>query len=380
MPVSSSRPMATPLYTAVAYTSDDADALDAQYEGQTHGYTYAREGHPNASVLQQKIDWLEGAEGGVLTGSGMAALGAIYLGLLKAGDHIVAGDQLYGRNIRLLTQELPRFGITASLVDPTDASMIEAAITENTKMILVEAVSNPTLRIADMEGIAKLAKERGVLLVVDNTFTTPASYKPLEHGADITMHSVTKLLSGHSDVTLGYAASNDAEINRKMMDAVVTWGMTPAPFDCWQAERGLHSFQIRFEKAQQNARALADCLGDLAGVETVLYPGRRDHPDHNRAQAILGDNPGNMVSFRINGGRKEANKLIRAASHIPFAPTLGDIGTSISHSASSSHRAMSPSERAALGITEGFFRISVGIEDTEQLIQEFTKAVEASTS
>jgi len=358
LPSSVSDPLTTPLYASVAYSSDDADALDAQYDGKTHGYTYAREGHPNASVLAAKIDWLEGAKGGVLTSSGMAGLGAIYLGLLNAGDHIVAGDQLYGRNIRLLTQELPRFGISASLVDSTDAKKIEGAITENTKMILVEAVSNPTLRIADMEGIAKAAKERGVLLVVDNTFTTPASYKPLENGADITMNSVTKLLAGHSDVTLGYAASNDEEINRKMMDAVVTWG----------------------EKAQQNARALADCLGDLKNVEKVLYPGRRDHPDHNRAQAILGENPGNMISFRINGGRAEANKLIHAASHIPFAPTLGDIGTTLSHSASSSHRGMDPAERHALGITEGFFRISVGIEDTDQLIREFTQAVEACTS
>jgi len=198
LPSSVSDPLTTPLYASVAYSSDDADALDAQYDGKTHGYTYAREGHPNASVLAAKIDWLEGAKGGVLTSSGMAGLGAIYLGLLNAGDHIVAGDQLYGRNIRLLTQELPRFGISASLVDSTDAKKIEGAITENT-----------------------------VLLVVDNTFTTPASYKPLENGADITMNSVTKLLAGHSDVTLGYAASNDEEINRKMMDAVVTWGTTP---------------------------------------------------------------------------------------------------------------------------------------------------------
>ena len=378
VPHSSSKPMATPLFTAVAYTSEDADALDAQYEGKTHGYTYAREGHPNACVLGEKIDWMEGAKGGVLTGSGMSALSAIYLGLLNAGDHIVAGDQLYGRNIRLLTQDLPRFGITASLVDPTDAAKIEAAVTADTKMILVEAVSNPTLRIADMEGIAKIAKDKGVLLVVDNTFTTPAAYKPLEQGADITMHSVTKLLAGHSDVTLGYAASNDDEINRKMMEAVATWGLTPAPFDCWQAERGLHSFQIRFDKAQENARALADCLGDLKGVETVLYPGRRDHPDHNRAQAILGDNPGNMVSFRLDGGRPQANRFIRAAAHIPFAPTLGDIGTTLSHSASSSHRAMTPQDREAIGITEGFFRVSVGVEDAQQLIEEFTQAVEAA--
>ena len=376
VPCSSSSPISTPLFTAVAYSSKDADALDDQYEGRSQGYTYAREGHPNASVLEAKLNWLENAKGGVLTSSGMSALGAIYLGLLKSGDHIVAGDQLYGRNLRLLNQDLPKFGITASLVDPTNAKDVEAAIRPETKMILVEVVSNPTLRIADMEGIAVLAKSKGIFLVVDNTFTTPAAYKPLDHGADITMHSVTKLLAGHSDVTLGYAASNDDAINQAMMDASVTWGLTPAPFDCWQAERGLHSFDLRFERAQETARALADCLAELDGVESVLYPGRQDHPDHNRANAILGDTPGNMVSFRLKGGRKEANAFIRGASHIPFAPTLGDIGTTLSHPASSSHRGLSEEQRQALGITQGFFRVSVGVENASQLLQEFSKALE----
>jgi len=236
-------------------------------------------------------------------------------------------------------------------------------------MILVEVVSNPTLRIADMEGITALAKSKGILLVVDNTFTTPAAYKPLDHGADITMHSVTKLLAGHSDVTLGYAASNDDAINQAMMDASVTWGLTPAPFDCWQAERGLHSFDLRFERAQETARALADRLGELDAVESVLYPGRPDHPDHNRANAVLGDTPGNMVSFRLKGGRKEANAFIRGASQIPFAPTLGDIGTTLSHPASSSHRGLTEEQRQALGMTQGFFRVSVGVENASQLLK-----------
>lgn len=377
LPASSSTPLATPLFSAVAYSSPDADALDAQYEGSNPGYTYAREGHPNAEVLASKIDWLEGAEGGAITGSGMSALAAIYLGLLKSGDHIVAGDQLYGRNIRILTKELPKFGISTTLVDPTDAASVSRAMKPTTKMILVEVVANPTLRVADMDGIAELAANHDALLVVDNTFTTPASYKPLARGADIVMHSVTKLLAGHSDVTLGYVAAKDPAINQAMRDAIVTWGLTPAPFDCWQAEKGLHSFQIRFEKAQDNARAIADRLGELQAVDAVIYPGRADHPDHNRAAAVLGDTPGNMVSFRIKGGREEANRFIRAAQHIPFAPTLGDVATTLSHSASSSHREMAASEREAIGITEGFFRVSVGIEEKELLLGEFTKALEA---
>lgn len=376
-PVSVSTPISTPLYSAVAYRSEDADGLDSQYEGRTHGYTYAREGHPNAAVLAEKLDWLEGAEGGVLSSSGMAALSGIYLGLLQSGDHVVAGDQLYGRNLRLLNRDLPRLGITSSLVDPTNAEAIKAAIKPTTKLVVVEVVSNPTLRVADMEGIAKVTEDAGVLLVVDNTFTTPASYKPLNHGADIVMHSVTKLLAGHSDVTLGYAVSRNRDVNAAMLDAVVTWGLTPAPFDCWQAERGLHSFELRFERAQSNARALADTLAEIEGVDAVIYPGRHDHPDHNRAQAILGDNPGNMVSFRLKGGREQANKFIRAAEHIPFAPTLGDVGTTLSHPVSSSHRELSEQALLDIGITEGFFRVSVGIEDADQLTSEFKQAVGA---
>jgi len=378
LPVSASAPVVTPIYPSVVYRSETPDQLDAQYEGRLSGYTYAREGHPNATVLAGKIDWMEGVSGGIITGSGMAALSAILLGLLAKDDHVLAGDQLYGRSMRLVTQDLPRMGFKASLADPTDAKAFEAAITPKTRMILVEVVSNPTLRVADMAAIADMAKRHGVLLVVDNTFTTPASYRPFEHGADIVLHSVTKLLAGHSDVTLGYVAAKQPDIQKPIYDAAVTWGMTPSPYECWLAERGLHSFGLRFERAQKNASALADHLATLAGVAQVYYPGRPDHPDHNRARAVLGDNPGNMLSFRLSGGREAANAFTTAAPHIPFAPTLGDVGTTLSHPASSSHRALSEKDRQKLGITQGFFRVSVGIEDIDQLKSEFTAAIKAS--
>ena len=378
LPQSVSAPVVTPIYPSVVYRSETPDQLDAQYEGRLSGYTYAREGHPNATVLAQKIDWMEGVSGGIITGSGMAALSAVLLGLLKSGDHVLAGDQLYGRSMRLLMQDLPRLGFTASLADPTDAKAFEAAISPATRMILVEVVSNPTLRIADMAAIADMAQRRGVLLVVDNTFTTPAAYRPFDHGADIVLHSVTKLLAGHSDVTLGYVAAKDAALQKQIYDAAVTWGMTPSPQECWLAERGLHSFGLRFERAQQNAALLADHLADLPAVERVFYPGRPDHPDHNRASSVLRGQAGNMLSFRLKGGREAANAFTRAAPHIPFAPTLGDIGTTLSHPASSSHRALSEEARQKLGITQGFFRVSVGIEDIEQLKSEFAAAAAAT--
>jgi cystathionine gamma-synthase len=365
----------TPLQPSVVYASPDPDALDAQY-ADASGYTYAREGHPNAEVLARKIDMLEGAEGGIITGSGMSAIGAVFLGLLKAGDHVLGGDQLYGRSLRLMTQDLPRLGITTSLADPTDIGAMRAAIQPNTRMILVEVVSNPTIRVADMPGIAALAKEHGILLVVDNTFTTPRGYRPFDHGADIVVHSVTKLLAGHSDATLGYVAARDQALATQINDANVTWGLTPSPFDCWLAERGLHSFELRYDRAQENAAKLADALAHAPNVKRVLYPTRVDHPDHNRATEILGDQGGNMLSFELKGGRDAANAFTRAAPEIAFAPTLGDIGTTLSHPASSSHRGLTPEGRAALGISEGFFRVSVGVEDPALLIREMTAAAE----
>ncbi len=378
-PQSSSRPVVTPLQPSVVYASDTPDALDAQYEGRVQGYTYAREGHPNATVLAEKIDRLEGATGGIVLGSGMAAVTAAILGLLKAGDHVLGGDQLYGRSLRLLTQDLPRFGIATGFADPTDVGAMEAAIRPETRMILIEVVSNPTLRIADIEGIARLARERGVLLVVDNTFTTPRGFRPFDHGADIVIHSVTKLLAGHSDVTLGYVAARDPGHRKAIYDLSTTFGFTPSPFDCWLAERGLHSFNLRYDRAEENAARLADHLATLPGVKRVLYPTRDDHPDQARALALLGRRGGSMLSFELHGGRAAANALTAAAPNIAFAPTLGDIGTTLSHAASSSHRGLTPEGRAALGITEGFFRLSVGVEEIEILIEELTAAVEAAS-
>jgi cystathionine beta-lyase/cystathionine gamma-synthase len=377
-PRSASRPVVSPISPSVVYASADADALDDQYEGRTQGYTYGREGHPNWTILADKLDWMEGASGGVVTASGMAAVGAVFQAVVKTGDHVVAGNQLYGRTLRMLKDEMPRIGVGVTLADPTDGRAFVAAIGPETRMALVEVVSNPTLRVADMAAIAAACRDQGVLLAVDNTFTTPRLYHPFEQGADVVIHSVTKMLAGHSDVTLGYAAARDPALTRRLYDVVVTWGLTPSPFDCWLAERGLHSFDVRFDRAQANAVALADHLAGLAGVEAVLYPGRADHPDHDRAVSLLGGQGGTMVGFRLKGGRTEVNGFLRAAEHIPFAPTLGDIGTTLSHPASSSHRALTPEARASLGITEGFIRVSVGIEEIGLLQAEFAAAVAAS--
>ncbi|WP_299827615.1 PLP-dependent aspartate aminotransferase family protein [uncultured Roseobacter sp.] len=380
LPDSASRPVVTPLSPSVVYASDTPDMLDRQYEGGLQGYTYAREGHPNADVVAKRMDRLEAApHSGVVTASGMAAVSAVLLGLTNAGDHVIGGNQLYGRSLRMMSEDLPRLGIATTMVDPGDIEAMRAALRPETRMVLIEVVSNPTLRVADLKGLAALCKEQGVLLVVDNTFTTPRAIRPFDWGADIVIHSITKLLAGHSDVMLGYVVARDAALNDQLRVFTVTAGMNPSPFDCWLAERGMLSFDLRFDRTQATAARLADHLSTLKGVKRVIYPGRDDHPDHVRATELLDGQFCNMVSFELDGDREVANAFTRAADGLNFAPTLGDIGTTLSHPASSSHRALTAEKRAELGMSEGFFRVSVGLEDPDALCQIFTDAVAAAT-
>jgi cystathionine gamma-synthase len=378
VPDSASQPVVTPLMPSVVYASETPDQLDAQYEGKLSGYTYAREGHPNADVLARRIDAMEDApQPGLVVGSGMAAVTAVLLGLCKAGDHVVGGDQLYGRSLRMMRDDLPRLGIETTLADPTDVGAVAAALRPNTRLVLIEVVSNPTLRIADVVGIADLCRDKGVLLVVDNTFTTPRAVQPFSLGADVVLHSVTKLLAGHSDVTLGWVATREADHAKAIYDFAVTTGMTPSPFDCWLAERGLMSFDLRFDRAESNAARLAEFLSGHSLVKRVLYPTRQDHPDTSRAQGLLHGRGCNMVSFELDGGRDVANAFAQGADQVAFAPTLGDVGTTLSHPASSSHRGLTAEARAAQGMTEGFFRVSVGLEDPDALIAAFQSGLTA---
>ena len=380
-PPGAARPLVTPLQPSVVYASDGPDALDAQYDGREPGYIYAREGHPNADMLAGMIDRMEGTEDaplhGIVTGSGMAAVTAAVLGVIRAGDHVLGGDQLYGRSLRLMTETLPALGIACSTADPTDCEAFARAMRPKTRLVLIETVSNPTIRLADVAGIAALCRDRGARLAVDNTFATPRGFRPMEHGADIVIHSVTKLLSGHSDTTLGYVAARDPALAEQIVVIAVTMGLTASPFDCWLAERGLLSFALRYDRAEANAATLADALADHPAVRRVLYPQRPDHPDHNRARALLGQRGSHMLSFEIEGGRDAANTLVARLDGVPFAPTLGDISTTISHAASSSHRGLSAEDRAALGISEGFFRVSVGCEEPGELPERFLTALDA---
>ncbi|MDJ1008096.1 MAG: PLP-dependent transferase [Paracoccaceae bacterium] len=378
-PGSVTQPLTSPIQPSVVYTADGPAALDRVYEGEATGFTYAREGHPNATVLARRIATMEGAGQGLVTGSGMAAVGAVLLGLCRAGDHVIGGNQLYGRSLRMMGEDLPRLGIATSLVDASDASAVKAALRPETRLILIETVSNPTIRIADLAGIAEVARAAGAPLAVDNTFTTPRAVQPLARGADIVIHSVTKLLAGHSDATLGWVGTNDADLMARIEPFAVTMGLTPSPFDCWLAERGLLSFELRYDRAEANAAALAGALRQMHGVARVFYPTDPGHPDAALARPLLGNRGSHMVSFEIEGGRPAAERLVGAlAGEIAFAPTLGDISTTLSHPPSSSHRGLSPAARAAIGISDGFFRVSAGCEEAGALIEAFRKGVAAA--
>lgn len=378
-PKSATAPLVPPLCPSAVYIARDADQMNRVYEGQEAGFTYAREGNPNAEQLANKIAALEGADACLITSSGMSAVTAIVLGLLKAGDHLVAGNQLYGRTHRLISRELIRFGVATDLVDASNAATVEAAIRSNTRMILVEVVSNPLLRVADIEALGRIARSRGVMLAVDNTFPTPLALRPFQFGANVVFHSVTKMLAGHSDVTLG-AVCCPRELVTPIRDTIVTWGLNGSPFDCWLAERGMNTLEVRLTRANANAAALADFLADQPAVCNVIYPGRADHLDHAVANRLLGSQFGNMVTFEIDGGRDAVNQFMRALETIPFAPTLGDISTIISHPAVTSHRGLTVAEREALGIREGMVRVSVGIEGLSELQSEFRRALAAASS
>jgi len=375
-PESGTSPLVPPIVPSAVFVARDVDHMNDVYEGRQRGFTYARENSPNAELLAAKIAGLEGADAALITSSGMSAIAAIFLGLLKAGDHIVAGDQLYGRTSRLATQDLPRLGFSTDLVDATDVAAVERAIRPATKLIVVEVVSNPLLRVVDIGALARVAAAQGARLIVDNTFPTPLALQPLKLGAHVVFHSITKMLAGHSDVTLG-AVCAARDLLAPIRDAVVTWGLTASAFDCWLAERGMNTLELRVTRAGASAAALADLLAAHPAVHRVFYPGRTDHPDHQTARSLFGQQFGNMVTFELNGGRDAANRFMRALESIPFAPTLGDVSTIISHPAVTSHRGLTAEQRDALGIHEGTIRVSVGVEAFSAIADEFRAALDA---
>ena len=363
---SRSTPLVPPIFTSAVYTLPDLDALEAIYAGTAPGFIYARDGHPNGTELAQRLNPRESASWGIVTGSGMGATSAAVLALTSVGDRIVMSDRLYGRTTRLLGHELPRYGVRVATFDANDPENLRAILQqEPARMVYVETIANPLVQVADLPTLAEIAHESGSRLVVDNTFATPVLCRPLELGADLVVESLTKLIGGHSDVTLGYLGGTDPSLAPRVGSLVSTWGLAPHPFECWLVQRGMETLDLRVRAACQTAAQLADWLAEQPGIARVVYPGRSDHPDHALAGRMLDGGYGNMLCFELPGGRDAVNRFMRAAPGIPFSPSLGHTSTTCSHPASTSHRHEDPAERARLGITEGLIRLSVGCEPFE---------------
>jgi cystathionine beta-lyase/cystathionine gamma-synthase len=370
-------PLVPPLYQTTVYTVPDLDAYDRIVSGEEPGFFYARDAHPNAHDLAYQLAGVESAAWAAVCGSGMAAITATLLSLTQQGDRIVASNQLYGRTTLLLKQELPRYGVQTTFVDAGDLDAVRRAIAQPAKALFVETMSNPLVRLVDVEALAGIARERNCTFVVDNTFATPVLVKPLELGANIVVESLTKMIGGHSDVTLG-AVCGSGDLSAQVSGVISTWGLASNPFDCWLASRGLATLGLRMQTASANAAALADWLGGQPGVSRVVYPGRSDHPDHALARRLLKNGFGNMLCFELAGGREAVNHFMRRAKGIPFSPSLGHTTTTCSHPAVTSHRYLSPAERKRQGISDGLIRLSVGVEDLAITQEEMAKGLAAN--
>jgi cystathionine beta-lyase/cystathionine gamma-synthase len=370
----SSTPLVPPLYQSSVYVIPDLDALDRIYQGQEPGFIYARDAHPNAQQLAAALAALESAAWAVVCGSGMSALSAAVLAVVRQGDRVLASNRLYGRTTQLLTQELPRLGVESATVDASDLDAVRAALEARPRLFLVETLSNPLLRMVDVPALAALCRARECLLLVDNTFATPVLFRPLEHGADLVVESVTKMIGGHGDVTLGVVCGR-ADLAGRVAQVLTVWGLMSNPFECWLALRGLGTLALRVHAATANAAALADRLAAHPAVTRVVYPGRPDHLDHALARRLLPAGFGSMLCFELAGGREAVNRFLRQAPGIPFSPSLGDVHTTCSHPASTSHRFADPAERAAQGITDGLVRLSVGTEPLAQIWAELVKGL-----
>lgn len=361
-------PLIPPLELSVVYRMRDPDDADARLSGAASGYVYARDRHPNAVELAAKCSRLHAAEEGVVCGSGMGALAAAVLAFIEHGQEVIVSDQLYGLSVNLLAKELARFGIRSRIVDTSSLNDVEQALLSRPRMLVCETISNPNLRVANLPDLARLCQANGTLLLVDNTFATPVYCQPLRWGADVVHESLTKMMNGHSDVTLGFLGGR-RELWARVPMVASTWGLTASPFDCWLASRGLGTLAVRMERASANAQAVAEYLHARRDLVSVHYPGLPSHPDHALARSLLSGGYGSMVTFTLPGGRDAATRFIHAVGDsIPFAPSLGDLNTTLSHPESTSHRGYSAAERERLGIDGGTIRLSVGIESAAEIV------------
>lgn len=360
-------PLTPAIHPSSVYVLPDLDAVDAVSDGKQPGFIYARDGHPNATILGEELRAAHAAAWGVVAATGMAAISGPLLTLMASGGHVIASDGIYGKSKKLLRDEFPRFGVSTTWVDTNDLAAVAAAFAAGPAAILyTETISNPLCRVADVPALAEIAHRHGAKLFIDNTFATPALCRPLDLGADLVMESLTKMIGGHSDVTLGFVAGAAGTPGPAVAAGISTWGLAANAFECWLASRGFATLGLRMAAATANAAALSGWLGEQPGVRRVVYPGRADHPDHALAKRLLPHGAGNMLCFEL-ADRDAVNRWMRATPGVPFCPSLGHHATTCSHPDTTSHRFDPPAAKRAQGITPGLVRLSVGGEPLAEI-------------
>jgi len=363
-----------PIYetTTFRYETAAEGALLGADRGE--GWYYTRWGNPTTAELESRVALLEGGEMAIATGSGMGAISTVILGLLQRGDHLVAPRATYQASHELFTQILPRYGIGATLIDAVDGEAYRAALRPETRVVYIESPNNPLLEITDIAAIARLAQEHGALAVVDNTFASPYNQTPLALGADIVVHSMTKYLGGHADVTAGILVGRRdllLELRRRFR----IYGPVLDPFAAWLVLRGIRTLGLRMERHNQNALGLARALAPHPKIERVHYPGLADHPGHALARRQM-RGFGGMVSIEVRGGSAAGARVIEALRTAVLAVSLGSVETLVTHPASTTSVGIPAPDRARAGIREGLIRISVGLEDLEDLVEDFSQALQ----
>jgi methionine-gamma-lyase len=364
--------VSTPIYQVSTFAFKSAEHGAACFAGEEDGYIYSRLSNPTVEVFEKKMAYLEGTDDALAFASGMAAIHNL-LCHVAHGGHVVSGDTVYGGTFALLEHLLPKLGIEVVFVDTTSMGNIERAMRPNTKLVFLETPANPTLAVTDIAAAAELAHAHDALLVVDNTFPTPYLQRPIEHGADVTLHSCTKYVGGHGDAVSGAYCGT-----QEFIDESREWrtdiGGVIAPFQSWLLLRGLKTLHLRVERSQANARALARFLDNHPKVERVRYPGLESHPQHEVVKKQM-NGPGGILSFDVVGGVEAGARLINSVRLMTVAVSLGDCATLIEHPASMTHSTMSPDDQARYGITPGLVRIAAGVEDADDLLADIEQAL-----
>jgi cystathionine beta-lyase/cystathionine gamma-synthase len=359
----------TPIYQTTTFAQEEP--------GIHKGYDYSRSGNPTRTVLEKVLAGLENGAHGYAFASGLGALTTLVLALLRSGDHIIVGDDVYGGTFRLLDKVMKRFGVEASYVDMTDVANIQSAVTPATKMLLLETPTNPLLKLTDLRAAAAVAEKNNLITVVDNTFASPYLQQPLELGADIVLHSTTKYIGGHSDVVGGALILKDDRFAKDIGFHQNAIGATTDPFASWLTLRGVKTLAVRMKEHTKNAQELAEFLEAHEAVEEVLYPGLPSHPQYELAQKQM-RGPGGMISVRLKGGEKETRAFLKALRYFRLAESLGGVESLIEVPAIMTHASLTPQARLALGITDNLIRISAGIEDIDDLRADMARALAAS--